>query len=89
MGIRSFKSYLAEFREFYNGVVKLMEMEDRFSKGGEASLEEVREYMELRENILSQCNPGTNIEDSIGLVAVGESRINGKSKNYIFKYRNV
>ena len=73
MGIKSFKDYFTEYQEFYEGVLKLARMEDRFSKK-ESSYEEARKYHQLKRDILSQCVAGTDIEDLIGLIVVAELR---------------
>lgn len=71
MGMRPFEDYFVEYQDFYNGVLKLARMEDRFLQK-EATYEETIKYHQLKERILSQCPAGTNIEDLIGLVVVGE-----------------
>ena len=73
MGIRDFKSYYTEYNEFYGTVLELARMENKFA-GGEIGDEEAKYYHKLKEGILSQCPKGTDIEDLIGLVVVGNLR---------------
>ena len=73
MGIRLFGDYFAEYKEFYESVLKLARMENKFSEE-EVTFEQAKKYQELERGILSQCPEGTDIEDLIGLVVVGESR---------------
>ncbi len=78
MGIRSLIEYDKIYRELYEGVLELAMMEDKLSRPGkEVTLEEARAYSRLTNDILSQCSPGTDIEDLIGLV-VAASRAKTK-----------
>ncbi len=74
MSIKDFKSYYKEYEEYYGAVLELARMENRLlgKKEKEISFEEAKKYNQLKEGILSQCPKGTNIEDLIGLVVVGE-----------------
>lgn len=85
MGIRDFKSYYKEYEEFYDEVLELARMENKFlgKEGEEISFEEAKKYNQSKEGILSQCPKGTNIEDLVGLVVVGELKRKGKKKRRI------
>jgi len=85
MGIRSFKDYSTKYKNFYGGVLELARMENRSldKDEKEISFEEAKKYNQLKENILSQCPVGTDIEDLIGLVVVGELRRRGRKKRKI------
>ena len=75
--IKSFGDYEKIYGDvdsgFYADVLKLAKMEDEFSRRGEGvSDDEAKGYVELREKILGQCSDGTDVDDLVGLVVVGE-----------------
>jgi len=79
MGLRNFEDYFAEYEQFYGAIFDLAKMEKRYLTE-EPSFEESKKYHQLLEGILSQCPKGTDIEDLIGLVVVGELMKRGKKK---------
>jgi len=94
--IKSFGEYFNEYGPadktnvsgdcFYNDVLRLAKMEDEFSRR-QPNDEEARKYIELGEDILEQCDNGTNIEDLIGLVVVGEVFMRSRKKVRVDRIR--
>ena len=74
-----FNDYYKEYKEFYDGVLRLARMDDKFSER-EATFEEAKEYQSLYNSIISDCQNKIRIEDLIGLVVVGEFRKNQKNQ---------
>ena len=71
--MKSLSHYYRVYGDFYDAILQLAKMENDFSKR-EPSDEEIREYSGLKRDVLSECPEGTDIEDLIGLVVVGEVR---------------
>ncbi len=76
MEMISFENYFKEYKEFYEGVFELAKMQNKIS-GREITFEELKKYNKLEKELLSQCPEGTDIQDLIGLVVVGESKREG------------
>ncbi len=79
-----FRKYWDEYPEdsFYDGILELAEMEDDFSRRDpkDISDEEAIKYHGLLAEMLSECPPGTDIENLIGLVVVGRRRLGIREK---------
>ncbi|MDP3026661.1 MAG: hypothetical protein Q8N63_03055 [Nanoarchaeota archaeon] len=71
MGMRNFDSYFREYKEFYEGILDLARLEEKYLSK-EPSFEETKEYNKIIKAITASCPEGITIEDLIGVVVVGE-----------------
>ena len=71
MGMKNFNDYFGKYEEFYEGILELARLEEKYLSK-EPSFEETREYNKIIEAINVSCPRGITIEDLIGVIVVGE-----------------